>query len=329
MSSYPGTLQSMLESYPFIAPSKYAGKLKGKVVRPPYPQNPHQHTRTLPLTLPQTIVTGASVGLGRHIAKAYAAAGSSVACVARREPDLKSLVEEIKSAGGHAIAIVADVAERGAPRRIVERTEAELGPVDVLCNNAAISRIGPISLEDEDMDIWWRVHEVNVRAPVALIRAVLPSMMERKTGIVITISSGVASMALPVMTAYASSKAAISKFHELLTIELKGTGILSFSATPGLVQTELGKPADALNKAAMDHPLLKAFMGSVSGMKHQQPDVLADVLVAMSADERFKALDGKFVSADRDVEPVLKEVEKEGGGRVVKENMYTITIPQL
>jgi len=140
MSSYPGTLQSMLESYPFIAPSKYAGKLKGKVVRPPYPQNPHQHTRTLPLTLPQTIVTGASVGLGRHIAKAYAAAGSSVACVARREPDLKSLVEEIKSAGGHAIAIVADVAERGAPRWIVERTEAELGPVDVLCNNAAISR---------------------------------------------------------------------------------------------------------------------------------------------------------------------------------------------
>jgi len=61
-------------------------------------------------------------------------------------------------------------------------------------------------------------------------------MMERKTGIVITISSGVASMALPVMTAYASSKAAISKFHELLTIELKGTGILSFSATPGLVR---------------------------------------------------------------------------------------------
>ena len=160
-------------------------------------------------------------------------------------------------------------------------------------------------------------------------------------------------MALPVMTAYASSKAAISKFHELLTIELKGTGILSFSATPGLVrkwppasayilattnwplihvyypETELGKPADALNKAAMDHPLLKAFMGSVGGMKHQQPDVLPDVLVAMSADERFKALDGKFVSADRDVEPVLKEVEKEGGGRIGKENLYTITIPQL
>ncbi|KAK4894422.1 hypothetical protein LTR27_007306 [Elasticomyces elasticus] len=88
----------------------YAGKLKGKV----------------------TIVTGASVGLGRYVAKAYAAAGSSIACVARREADLKSLVEEIKQAGGYAIAIVADIAERGAPKRIVSQTESELGPVDIL-----------------------------------------------------------------------------------------------------------------------------------------------------------------------------------------------------
>lgn len=74
-----------------------------------------------------------------------------MACVARREADLKSLVEEIKEAGGHAIAIVADVSERGAPRRIVSETESALGPVDILINNAAISRIGPIELEDEDM----------------------------------------------------------------------------------------------------------------------------------------------------------------------------------
>ncbi|KAK3623005.1 hypothetical protein LTR56_021845 [Elasticomyces elasticus] len=305
--SYPGTLPSMYESYPFVAPEKYAGKLKGKVA----------------------IVTGASVGLGRYVAKAYAAAGSSVACVARREADLKSLVEEIKQAGGHAVAIVADVAERGAPKRIVSQAESELGPVDILINNAAISRIGPIELEDEDMDIWWKVQEVNVRAPVALIRAVLPSMLERKTGQVISISSGVASMALPVMTAYASSKAAISKFHELLAVELKDTGVYSYSVTPGLVATELGKPEDALNKAAMEHPMLKAFMGTVGGMKYQQPDVMANVCVALSADERFKALNGRFINADRDIEPVVKETEKEGGGRIVKENLYTITLPQL
>ncbi|KAK5738956.1 hypothetical protein LTR17_005682 [Elasticomyces elasticus] len=90
----------------------YAGKLKGKV----------------------TIFTGASVGLGlgRYVAKAYAAAGSSVAYVARREADLKLLVEEIKQAGRHAITIVADVAEGGAPKRIVSQTESELGPVDIL-----------------------------------------------------------------------------------------------------------------------------------------------------------------------------------------------------
>ncbi|KAK3108004.1 hypothetical protein LTR53_017876 [Teratosphaeriaceae sp. CCFEE 6253] len=301
------SIPSVYESYPFIAPEKYAGKLKGKV----------------------TIVTGASVGLGRSIARAYANAGSSVACVARREADLKTLVEEITSAGGKAIAIVADVAERGAAQRIVSETEAQLGPVDILCNNAAISRIGPIELEPEDMDLWWRVHEVNVRAPVALIRAVLPSMLARKSGILITVSSGVAAMALPVMTAYASSKAAISKFHELLAVELQGSGILSFSTTPGLVATELGKPADALNKAAMEHPAMKAFLGGLAGYTHQTPDVLANVQVAMCADPRFAALDGKFVSADRDVEPVVLEAEREGKGRIGEENLYTIAINQL
>src|ERR1700761_9459031 len=187
-------LTTIYESYPFIAPEKYKGKLNGKVV----------------------IVTGSSGGIGVGISKAFAAAGGRVACVARRENDLNTVVDEIKAAGNEAIPVVADIAKPGAAKEIVSTVEEKLGPVDILVNNAGISRIGPLEREDDSIDIWWRVYEVNVRAPVALIRAVLPSMIERKSGIVMTVSSEVASWELPVMTAYASSKAAISKVHQLL-----------------------------------------------------------------------------------------------------------------
>ena len=108
------------ESYPFIAPDKYAGNLNGKVV----------------------LITGASAGIGRYITKAFAAAGASVAAVARRVDDLNKLVDEIKADGGHAIAVVGDVSARGAPKQIISKVENQLGPIDILVNNAGVTRIG-------------------------------------------------------------------------------------------------------------------------------------------------------------------------------------------
>lgn len=296
------------ESYPFIARDKMAGKLKGKVV----------------------VVTGSSVGIGREVAKAFGSAGASVAAVARREGDLNTLVDEIKAAGGHAIPVVGDVGKRGAAKEIVSKVESQLGPIDILVNNAAISRISPLEVEDEDLDLWWRVYEINVRAPVALIRAVLPGMIERKSGIVMSVSSSVATMALPVMTAYASSKAAISKFHESLGPELEGTGVLSFAVHPGMVATELGKPDDAINKSAMGHPAVKKFMEAIGGnVKRQDIAVPADTIVALAAEPRCKVLTGKHVNSDQDLEGVLKEAEMEGMGRIGKERLYVVNIGAL
>ncbi|EME83871.1 uncharacterized protein MYCFIDRAFT_101118, partial [Pseudocercospora fijiensis CIRAD86] len=190
-------------------------------------------------------ITGASAGIGRATTKAFAAAGASVACIARRENDLKVLVEEIRSEGGKATAVAADVSQPGTPAHIVSSVERELGPIDILISNAGITRLSPLDAE-KDLSIWWRCYEVNVLAPVSLIHAVLPSMKARKTGIIMTVSSAVASMALPCMSAYASSKAAISKFHESITPELAGSGILSFAVNPGMVGgTELGSATNA------------------------------------------------------------------------------------
>ncbi|EME79064.1 uncharacterized protein MYCFIDRAFT_6125, partial [Pseudocercospora fijiensis CIRAD86] len=185
------------------------------------------------------IVTGGSSGIGRAVCKAFASAGASVACIARREPRLKTLVDEIKAEGGKAIPLAVDISEKDAAKKIVSQVEAELGPVDILVNVAGIARLGPLVDEPEDLDIWWKVHEVNVRAPALLTRAVLPSMIERKSGAVISVSSVVATWPSPIQTAYASSKAAISKFHESLAAELEGTGVLSFALNPGSVESEL------------------------------------------------------------------------------------------
>lgn len=187
-------------------------------------------------------------------------------------------------------------------------------------------------MELEDLEVWWKVYEVNVRAPVALIRAVLPGMIARGKGTVISVSSGTASLQLPVMTAYASSKAAISKFHESLVPELKGTGILSFAVDPGMVGgTELGK--GAINLEAMEHPAQKAFLDHLKESKGENlmgtMELPADFMVAFCCEERSGLLDGKHVNADQDFEKVLGEMEKEGGGRIGREGLYKVNIGRM
>jgi short-subunit dehydrogenase len=222
------------------------------------------------------------------------------------------------------------VTQQGAAAQIVAAVEQKFGPVDILINNAGISRISPLVSEDQDLDIWWRVYEVNVRAPVALIRAVLPSMVERGSGVVMSTSSQVASLALPVMTAYASSKAAISKFHESLTPELHGTGVLSFAVNPGIVATELGKADNAINRSAIEHPAMQAFIGMASGpRKSHSPECCADLMVTLAAEERCRVLHGHHLNADQELEPVLLEAEKPDKGRIGKERLYLVNMGEL
>ena len=276
-------------------------------------------------------MTGSSGGIGAAIAKAFANAGAHVACIARSEGSLKAVVDEINATGrGRAVAVVADIGKPNAPKEVLAKVEAEVGPVDILVNNAGIARIGALIDEPEDMDIWWRVYEVNVRAPVSMIRAVLPSMQERKTGYVVSVSSSVATMALPAMTAYASSKAAISKFHQSLVPELDGTGITSLALHPGVVQTNLGQGENGLNKSSMEHPAVKAFLAGMDpNFKRQTPELAGDLLVALTADERFKKLSGKHLNVEQDLEAVITEAEKEDGGRIEREQLYRVNIGAL
>ncbi|KAE9378663.1 NAD(P)-binding protein, partial [Stipitochalara longipes BDJ] len=197
------------DTYAFISPSKFTEKLIGKVV----------------------LITGAGRGIGKATALALAAAGASIAGISRTASELETLELEIKRISkAPTLFLVRDVLSD--PAKIISEVEKSLGPIDVLINNAGITRVGPFYLE-KNIDFWWHVQEVNVKAPMALIHACLPSMIARGSGKIITLGSAAADNSFPFGSAYGASKAALQKAHQCLDIEMRGKGIVFYCIHPG------------------------------------------------------------------------------------------------
>jgi citronellol/citronellal dehydrogenase len=212
------------------------------------------------------IVTGASRGIGAAIARRLATAGAAVAVAARTEVEsddrlpgtIHDTVAAIAAAGGRALAIPADLASPVDRRRLVATAEAELGPVDVLVNNAAVTWFVPVA--DFPMRRLDVMFDVQVRAPFELAQLVLPGMRERGGGWILNISSGAARhpQGPPYPpgwsrggTVYGMCKAAIERFSTGLAAEVHDAGIavnaLSPSrvvATPGVVVHGLIPPGE-------------------------------------------------------------------------------------
>ena len=135
------------------------------------------------------IVTGAGRGLGRAFASALAGAGAHVVITSRSERELAEVVEAIQQPGGTATAFAVDVTDRGAGDGLVARIEAQIGPIDLLINNAGVARaLGAIA--EVDPDDWWREVEINLRGPQLYMHAVLPAMIQRRRGRIINVASG-------------------------------------------------------------------------------------------------------------------------------------------
>src|SRR5690242_5074154 len=153
------------------------------------------------------IVTGGSRGIGRAISRALAARGAAI-CInyATRAVEAEAAAGEIAATGGRVIAVQADVADTDAVARMVARTEAELGPVSILVNNAGVS--SPATLDSYDPAAMARMRRVNVDGVIHTIRAVSPGMQERSYGRIVNIASNAAiGTALPGTTFYAATKA--------------------------------------------------------------------------------------------------------------------------
>ncbi|MDP9067281.1 MAG: SDR family NAD(P)-dependent oxidoreductase [Actinomycetota bacterium] len=182
------------------------------------------------------ILTGASRGIGVHLADALAARGVHLALAARSATDLEETLARVQSKGVRAIAVPTDVTQREDLERLVERTEAELGPPDLLVNNAGVQKVRRFESFDLD-DIAWIIN-TNVVAVESLTRLVLPGMVARGRGHICNISSLSGRTAYPYNTVYASSKHAVVGFSWSLREEMRPYGVEVSVVCPGFVAEE-------------------------------------------------------------------------------------------
>jgi NAD(P)-dependent dehydrogenase (short-subunit alcohol dehydrogenase family) len=184
------------------------------------------------------LVTGAGRGIGRASAVALAAAGARVAVTARSEDQLASLVAEIETAGGTALAIAADLLDRAAPGQILQQISQTWGPVEILVNNAGIgSSSNPKPLVAFDDDFWDLTFAINVTAPYLLTKLALPAMIERGWGRVINIASINAKVPSLHGAAYTASKHAVAGLAKAAALEVAETGVTVNAVCPGVTRS--------------------------------------------------------------------------------------------
>jgi 3-oxoacyl-[acyl-carrier protein] reductase len=186
------------------------------------------------------LVTGGSRGIGRAIAIALAEQGAAVAFTYREQADAASEVHRVISEkGGRALGAACDIRREEDVNAFVARVSGELGPIDVLVNNAGIVRDSPVMFLDRAR--WDDVLGTNLDGAYLCVRAVVRGMMLRKQGRIINLSSASGVTGLPGQAAYAASKAAVLGLTRALSLELAPYNVLVNAVTPGLIGTEMSQ----------------------------------------------------------------------------------------
>ncbi len=183
------------------------------------------------------VITGASSGIGRAAAVAFAQGGARVVVAARRSEPLRTLVGEIEQAGGQALAVPVDVTDEGEVRALAERAVQHFGHLDVWVNNAAVTVYG--RFQDTPPDAFRRVVETDFFGYVHGARAALPHFQRQGRGVLINNASVHGVGGSPYITPYVASKFAVRGFSEALRQELRGTGISICTILPAAIDTPL------------------------------------------------------------------------------------------
>jgi short-subunit dehydrogenase len=181
------------------------------------------------------IVTGASSGIGAAAARELAWRGATVVLAARRAGLLDAQVKSITKAGGKAIAIPADIGDASDVTMLAERTLGSFGRVDVLVNNAGVFWRRPLASSPPDQII--NLVHVNLLGAMLLTRAVLPSMLQRRHGAIISVSSLSGRVAMEPL--YSATKYGLRGFSLALRRQLAGTGVSVSLVSPGNINTEM------------------------------------------------------------------------------------------
>ena len=251
------------------------------------------------------LVTGGGRGVGRLLARTLAEAGAAVALIARSSDELATTVEQIRDVGAIAAAATADVTDESAVRAALAQLRAQLGPVDILINNAGINGPMGVMWETEPAE-WWRTLEVNLGGAFVLSQMLLPEMIAAGRGRIINITSNAGVYRWPLVSAYVTSKAALIKLTETLAAETDRHGVSVFSVDPGLLPIGLSDAALA-STAQPDTPEGRVFgwiRGQLKTGRGADPDRAAQLILEL-ASGRGDCLSGRHLTVADDLDTLL------------------------
>jgi 2-hydroxycyclohexanecarboxyl-CoA dehydrogenase len=226
------------------------------------------------------IVTGGGGGIGSAVCRGFAVEGGAVAVLDRAAEPARAVADAIVAAGGRAIAVECDITERTSVDAAVARVVDELGPVDVLVNNAGWDLFVPFL--DTAPEDWSRLIDINLVGVLHLHHAVLPGMVERGVGRVVSVSSDAARVGSSGEAVYAACKAGLIAFSKTLAREHARHGITFNVVCPGPTDTAL--LATVTDAAANPEKLREAFRRAIPMGRLGQPDDLVAAVLFFASE---------------------------------------------
>jgi NAD(P)-dependent dehydrogenase (short-subunit alcohol dehydrogenase family) len=228
----------------------------------------------------------------------------AVGVSARTAGQLDETVALIEQDGGKGLVVVADVTDVQAVDRMVATVEKELGPIDLLVNNAGVAGMsGPIWVVDPDR--WWECIDINVRGPFLCSRRVVPGMIERQGGRVVNMSSGASRKPWPNASAYAMSKAAVNLLTENLALEAQAHNVFVFAVNPGVVRTAMTDYSTSAEWRRWDETVANLFAEG----HLQAPEETAELIAAL-ATGKADALSGSHIDVSHDLDKLLAHADE-------------------
>ena len=250
------------------------------------------------------VITGASSGIGRLLALRFAREGARVALVARRDAELRALAGEIEK-GGQALVLPCDVTQRAQVFACAEQAIRTFGKIDILVNNAGYGHHRRFL--EWDLDDMERMLRVNFLGALYWTKALLPQMVERRTGWLVFMASVAGKLGVPEESAYSASKFAMVGLAESLSIELEDAGVHVLTVCPGTIDTEFFD-AEALErmppvaKRAMIPPerVVDAVIRALAHGKHEitVPQIIAAAYVVRTLAPGFMRRNTKRATID-------------------------------
>lgn len=287
------------------------------------------------------VVTGAGRGIGRAIALTFGSEGASVACISRTEAEIQSVVDEIHNqthsitksnthASGRAIALVYDLTNIPGIPGLLSSIESQLGPITILVNNAGIALVNALEQHNPNILAWEKVITTNLTSSSAFICSVLPSMLSRSSGTIISIGSRNATYDIPYTSAYSVAKTGLLKMHQNMEVEVGGRGVWNYYLQPGNVGTGILEREGAVDEVSLrGYEGVRKMVERVKEARKISAEMVAEACVMLVANEESLLLSGKYVDLEQDVDKILEDLRKGEDAECVRRNLYRLKIESL